>query len=265
VSTGRFLLSLDLSQAESRVVYMLTRDPKLVLEAQSKPWEHDMHTANAQLIFGRSQEINKDQRYLGKKGVHGAQRDMTGFRLSDELLKDNYIRTPEECQWMIDQYHRAKPAIKGVYFAEVRKKIWDERSLTNSWGRSIHWPHQRFNVELYKEGYSWRPQSEVAELLNMWGVVPTYNFIKKYCQISKLLAQIHDELLINTCLEEAWLVAEAFRCSVEKPRRYDAGWLTIPVTVKIGRTWEGVYEWKQFPSREEFDEKVLELGLGGEL
>ena len=44
-----FLMEIDLSQVESRIVYMLTRDPKLVSEAQSMPWEHDMHTENAKL------------------------------------------------------------------------------------------------------------------------------------------------------------------------------------------------------------------------
>ena len=257
-----FLMKLDLSQVESRIVCMLTRDPVLVTEAQSHPWEFDGHTENAKVIFSLN-EITKDQRYLGKKAVHGAQRDMSGFRLSDELLKEGYVKTQDECQWMIDKYHQSKPAIKQIYFAEVRQQVWNERSLTNSWGRTIKWKHDRFDLELYKEAYSWRPQSEAAELLNQWGLVPTHNYIKEHKMKSKIVAQVHDELLIETCIQEAWWIAECFRWYIERPRDYSGNTLTVPVTLAVGGSWAGDHEWKKFPGRVEFEAKVRELGLGG--
>ena len=44
-------LKVDLSQAESRDVYVRTGDRKLIEMARSMPWEFDMHTHNASLIF----------------------------------------------------------------------------------------------------------------------------------------------------------------------------------------------------------------------
>jgi len=242
---------------------MLTRDPALVAEAQSKPWKYDMHTNSAKLIFSLplETEVTYDQRYLGKKAVHGAQRDMSGYRLSDELLKEGYVKTQDECDLMIAKYHQMKPAIKQVYFAEVRDIIWNKRSLTNSWGRTIKWKHDRFEVELYKEGYSWMPQSEAAELLNQWGLIPTWKYIREHKLRSKIVAQVHDELLIETIVEEAWFVAECFRWYIERPRDYSGNQLVVPVTLAVGKNWAGDFEWKKFPGREEFNSKCEELGL----
>jgi len=255
-----FLMKLDLSQVEGRIVYMLTRDPHLVAEAQSKPWEYNMHESNAKLIF-KIKEVNKDQYYLGKKAVHGAQRAMTGYRLSDELLKEGYVRTQDECDWMLLQYHTAKPAIQEIYFAETRQKVWNERSLTNSWGRTIKWRYERWDMELYKEAYSWMPQSEAAELLNQWGLIPTWNYIQEHKLKSKICAQVHDELLIETNVQEAWYVAECFRWYIERPRDYSGNQLIVPVTLAVGKNWAGDYEWKKFPTKDEFGAKVKELGL----
>lgn len=253
-----FILELDLSQVESRIVYMLTRDPKLVHEAQLPPWEHDMHTENAKLIYG-IQEPTPQQRYLGKKGVHGAQRGMMGNTLAKELLSDGVVMTPDECQWLIDKYFEAKPAIKQVYFKEVREEIWANRMLTNSWGRKCYWPYARFEEALYRELYSWRPQSDAADLLNQQGLIPVYEYIVENKLTTRLLAQIHDSILLNTNLEEAYWVASCFKASVARPIKYPAGELSVPCTVKIGRSWAGDYEWKKFPTEAEFRSEVEKI------
>ena len=138
-----FLLELDLSQVESRICYMLTCDPKLVAEAQSQPWEFDGHSENARLIYG-VEEPTFQQRYMGKKASHGSMRGLQGARLAGELLKEGTVMTPLECQWIIDRFFEARPAIRDVYFAETRQKVWDYRKLVNSWGRVIEWPFDRF-------------------------------------------------------------------------------------------------------------------------
>ena len=253
-----FILELDLSQVESRIVCMLTRDPKLVQEAQSNPWEYDAHSENAKFIYG-IQEPTPKQRYLGKKAVHGAQRGMMGNTLAKELLSEGVVMTPDECQWLIDKYFEAKPAIKQVYFKEVREEIWANRMLTNSWGRKCYWPYARFDDALYRELYSWRPQSDAADLLNQQGLIPVYEYIVENKLTTRLLAQIHDSILLSTNIEEAYQVACCFKASVAIPIKYPAGELSVPCTVKIGRSWAGDHEWKKFPTKDEFRSKVEEI------
>ena len=252
-----FLMELDLSQVESRICYMLTCDPKLVAEAQSQPWEFNGHTETAAMIYG-VEKPTESQYYLGKKTSHGVMRGMQGQRLADELLKakDNtqgLVLSVQECEWLISRYFEARPAIRDVYFAETRQKIWDHRRLVNSWGRVIEWPFDRFGDELYREAYSWPLQSDAADLMNHQGLVPTYHFLKQSKMKSKILAQVHDSLLFNTYLDEAYQIAEFFQESIAKPIEYPAGPLSVPVTFKIGMTWAGDQEWKKLPSEEEFN------------
>ena len=204
-----FLMELDLAQVESRIVYMLTRDPQLVVEAQSNPWEHNMHTESAKLIYA-VEEPTEEQYYLGKRAVHGAQRGLQGKTLAEQLLKDGVVMTPTQCQWIIDRYFQAKPAIKEVYFREVRETIWRDRMLTNSWGREAYWPYARFDENLYRELYSWRPQSDAADLINQQGIIPVFEFLGQIKATTKLLAQIHDAALkatpLDTELELQWRI-----------------------------------------------------------
>jgi len=253
-----FLMELDLSQVESRICYMLTRDSKLVAEAQSQPWEFDGHTENARLIYG-VETPTKSQRDLGKKAAHGAMRGMQGKRLADTLLKDGIVMTVQECDWLLTRFFETKPAIRDVYFAEVRTKVWNERKLTNSFGRVIEWPFDRFGDDLYREAYSWPLQSDAADLMNQQGLIPMHRWLKEHKLQTQILAQVHDSLLFNTNIIEAYDVAVFFQQSIAKPITYPAGDLSVPVTFTIGRTWAGDHEWKRLPTREEFNCKVKEI------
>lgn len=81
---GHVFMPLDLSQAESRVVYMLTGEPELIRLARLPPWEYDDHQAIADLIEdilvtegivgdddGDPKAVAKKKRYFGKQTNHG--------------------------------------------------------------------------------------------------------------------------------------------------------------------------------------------------
>ncbi len=248
------IVCADLSQVESRIVYMMTRDAHLIQEAQSLPWEYNMHKVNAMEIFG-VQEPSTDQYYFGKKTTHAAQRGMRGKTMSEQLLKEGHVLTKVECDEMIDRYLTNKSAIKDVYFPEILRKIWTDHALTNSWGRRIAWPNLvKFTEDIYREGYSWPPQSEAAGLINQWGLKPIHKFIRSMRYRTKILAQVHDELDFNSNMKEAYVVLSQLRAFIERPRYYFGKPLTVPISVKIGATWQGSHEWKKFPTKVEFEE-----------
>ena len=257
-----FLLELDLSQVESRIVYMLTRDESLIKEARALPWEYDMHTENAREIFKLPPQapVTKEQRYLGKRTVHAAQRGMRGKTMSEHMLKDGFVLTPTQCEVFIDSYFSAKRPVQDIYFFETGMTVRRDRKLRNSWGREIEWKYDRFSDDLYREAYSWVPQSEAAELLNQWGLIPAFRFLKG--RETKLCGQIHDALLLETNYKEAYAVANHIRSSLERPRIYsDGNELVVPVSMKIGRTWKGDHEFVKFPEFDEFHTKLSELEL----
>lgn len=68
---GTVFVELDASQAESRVVSVLTRDAEMVELAQTPPWAFDVHKFNAGIIFKVTPDVvTKEQRQLGKRAVH---------------------------------------------------------------------------------------------------------------------------------------------------------------------------------------------------
>jgi len=266
---GHIFLEADLSQAESKVVYVLSGDPELIRLAQLPSWEFDQHTYNAAQIFGISEkDVTKAQRDFGKKTVHGAQRGLRGKKMSDGLLKDGYVVDSVECDAKLDRYLKKFDIER--YFKWVRKQMAMRRRLQNSWGRIWDITHERFGDDLFRRGYSFLPQSEVADLLNMWGLNPTVKLLDcpKYSKFdvlpARVCAQIHDAILVSTPPDEAYDIATFIQKSLERPRIYFGDTkhgvpLTIGVEFKIGTSWKGTYSFKRLPSRDEFNDHVRRL------
>lgn len=260
-------LEADLSQAESRVVFMLTQDPELRRLAKLPSWEYDAHSENAKEILG-AKETDPDwklKRHVGKITSHGAQRDMRGPMLSGNILKElDILISPEKCDSYIAAYHAKKPAIKGVYFRDIRKLVMRDKMLVNSWGRSIDFRYDRIDDELFRQAYSFLPQSEVADLLNQRGLLPVWMYVRSRFGYPPNV-QVHDSLLISVRPEDAYDLAVFIQQSLEKPLLLGGERLIIPVEFKLGLNWgaseklkEGV-EFKRLPSRDVFTGVAYEL------
>jgi DNA polymerase-1 len=257
---GSVFIKIDLSQIEDRVVKMLTGSKRLVALANMRPDQFDAHIYNAAKIFKVSEcDVGYDQRYLGKKAVHGAQRGMSGEKLSNELLADEdaaLVISPIECQKMIDAYLEDHHEIRDIYFPGIRKEMWNNKCLTNTWGRVWNiGEFAEFDDDLYRRGYSFKPQSENADLLNQWGLVEACIYIKWHKMKSRINLQMHDELITSCPPNEAYDYAMFLVSQLEQPRYYYGNKLVVPATVTVARHWgDGEYEYKQMPSRKEFEE-----------
>lgn len=250
---GDVILEVDLSQAEWRVVAALTRDAELIRLANSRPSEFDIHKHNATLIFGgTASAVTKDQRYLAKRACHAADYGMQAKKLQEILLMDGVVRTENECKSMIEAYFRACPAIPAWQRA-VRAQVMRHRALTNSWGRRILFTHDRLDDELYRLAYAWRPSSEVADLLNQYGVIPAHK------ANLKAQLQVHDALYIGVQPEDAYDAARTLQQNLERPRSYDGIDLTIPCTFTLHDTWGSGVEYHELPTREKFTEDARRL------
>jgi len=258
---GCVFIRIDMSQIEDRVVKMYTRQPKMVELANRHPSEYDAHTHNASKIFGISEEeVDYDRRYFGKKVVHGSQRALGANGLSEALLKEGYFKTPKQCQAMIDAYFKEFPEIYDHYFPFIRKLMMKYRSLTNTWGRVIHFKYDQFDNALYRRGYSWPPQSECADLLNQWGIIPAYKYVVQNRLRTRLNMQIHDEVAASCPPEEAYDYTMFVVKSLEQPRYYFGNKLVVPAEVTIGKDWkDSEHEFKKMPSRKEFEEVVYSV------
>lgn len=261
---GHVFLEVDESQAESRVVYVLSGDPTLIELARRHPSIFDQHTYNAHRIFGIPEsDIVYDQRQIGKKTVHGAQRGMRGDKLSGVLLKDGYVRSAEECQAFLDSYMREHPGMD-TYFRWIRDQTMRNRYLANSWGRVWDISFERLGDDVYRRAYSFLPQSEVGDLLKQWGQIPAHALCAQWgYENARLAAQVHDSVLISLRPECVYPMAVYLQQWLERPRVYQTAAgpveLTIPVTFTVGHNWAGQTEWKVLPSEGEVTAEALRL------
>lgn len=273
-------ITADLSQAESRVtdhiIWSLLpaghpRKEFFRWRALVRPDEYDQHTARAAVIFDKeAAAVTKTERYLGKRTVHAYQRNMGPKTLWENILKDMsdvqgfVVPTVAQCQKLLDKLDVAEPEIKGVYFQWVKDQLVTTRTLVNSWGRRVHYQYERFNDALYRKGYSFYPQSEVAGFMAARVLSKFSRFYKlaqPFVEAGELKknAEVHDSLFMSAWPEIAYDATFALVNSLEKPRVMYGGELVIPCEITIGKTWKGSKEWKRLPSREEFDEGVREV------
>lgn len=191
---------------------------------------------------------------------------MKGERLSEILLLDGYIRTPDECTRMIESFMAARPSIRN-WQADVRKALMRSGTLRTSWGREFSIAGQRLSDDLYKEAYAFVPQSEVGDLLNQYGLIPVWRELRRRKLKSRINLQVHDALVISCPPNEVAEVAQIVKDALERPRVYTGPWkgkpveLLIPAEFKVGLNWAfkpGV-EWKKLPDAKDIQATVNEL------
>jgi len=255
-------VEVDLSQAEARLVYLaiahLTGDAQILEMAKLRPDEYDQHTENAALIFGiPAAQVTKEQRYLGKKTVHGAQRDLHGNKMSDELLKDGYTYAPHECQAMLDAYRKRVPGLDD-YFRWVRSRIISDGYCENSWGRRLWFTYDRLGDETYRRGYSFYPQADCADHMNMKGLVPFHEWLSdgRGNRVGRINVHAHDALFFSIEPLYAYEATKFLVDSLESPYRYYGVDFVMPCEISLGISWKGEKQWKRMPSREEFETVV---------
>ena len=258
-------LRADLSQAEDRIVKVLSHNKELIDLARRKPWEFDVHKYNAALIFQvEEKDVTKMQRQAGKRIVHASNYDAQPQRVSDALLDEGFIIPVEECAKRQEVYHNRFPAIRRSYQLRTRMMVLREGKLTNSWGFSIAFPYERRDNALWRRCYAWRAQSEIGFLLNQKGVIPAYEWIRLHDYRARIRFQVHDEIAIAIAdLGEAWSLAQLLRDSLEGERDYEGELLSIPADFALERRYHGkgddAIEWKRFPEHGEFKDAFDKL------
>ena len=265
---GHVLLSFDLSNVEGRFCFFYTNDCALMRLAQLRSSEYDDHTEVALLVGlapDRQSVRRSVERQIAKAINHGAQRDMQGMRLSEMLMKEaldadgnwneDFIKSVEECDTIIERYRRARPAI-AAWHQRVRREMRTTGRLMSPSGRCWDVRYEEMNDDLFRRGYSWILQRSCAELMNQQGFIPLWYWLKNNKMESRILLHEHDELVCSCPVSEVFDVALFARDHLEE----EVSGLRIPVEFSLGRSWakEGE-EWSELPSRDEMEKVALSL------
>lgn len=261
---GWIFMEVDLSQAEDRIVkvlaYNVAPTPTLLERARAMPWENDEHVRAAQVMFGLAPTaITESQRYIGKRGRHAGNYGLGGKGLSEQLLKDGYVYTPDECGGFIQRIiDKDTPEVR-EWQRWTRSEVMEHRLLTNDWGRELSFRWDRLDDDTYRRAYAFVPQSCPPAIINQYGWLPLWQQRGRWRV--RVHVQGHDSLLMSVHPDDVWDVWSFLHTSLERPRYYGpkAVELVVPVELKLGRTWAMERKWKKPPTQEELRAAVEAL------
>jgi len=257
---GFFFGECDLEQAEARDTAFAAGDESLITAVTGT---RDFHSVNASAFFGRAYDAiyddgkkktkDKPLRDLAKRVNHGANYNMGAGVLVETMgLKNIYAAakflslpkswTPKEiAQYLLDQFDKTYPRIRGEYQTWIISQVLTHKRLTGATG----WTRYCFdNPKTNKRALN-AYVAHVAQSLN--AMVLNQAYLKVFYDIAlhpdhrnnfKLCAQIHDSILFQYRIGHEYL-AEMVKDRMEIPVTILGAdgkirTFTVPAAIKIG-------------------------------
>ena len=196
---GMVLFNIDLSQAEARIVALLSDDQELLTLFDTI----DIHSLTAAGIFGgdykqyvKTPDGEPPERFIGKTTRHAGNYGMKKHRLMQEVNTNakKYGIDISISEWragkILEAFHEMTPKIRGVFHARIQDLlVTNERVLINPFGRRRTF-YERWGEDLFKEAYAYLPQSTVSDHLKRSMVR-----IKRERPWIKIMMEAHDAIL----------------------------------------------------------------------
>ena len=224
------LLSADYSQIELRIIASVSKDPGLI-EAFSAG--HDIHAATAAKVFHVDiEDVNPQQRSTAKMVNFGLAYGMTAFGLSQRL---NIPR--KEAKEVMDEYFTQFPALHR-YMDDTIQFAREHGYVETLTGR------RRYLRDITSRNHTVRSQAErnainmpiqgtAADMIKI-AMSRVFNALKEADVRTKMILQVHDELVLDTPMEEVETVKPIIRENMQNAIPMD-----VPIVVEMGtgRTW----------------------------
>jgi len=222
---GHQFLGADYSQIELRVLADMANVSSLIEAFNQK---QDIHTKTAQDVF-HVENVTPDQRRAAKAVNFGIIYGIGAWSLSEDIGV-----TPKEAQAFIDRYLSIYPEIK-TYMEDIVAFAKSHEYVETIMKR------RRYIPELKSPVYSQRAfgertalnapiQGSAADILKK-AMVDLYYYLKKHHKKSKILLQVHDELILEVPLSEIeemkelvpQMMRQAFKLKVDLETSCDVG------------------------------------------
>ncbi|MGO1768240.1 MAG: DNA polymerase I, partial [Advenella sp.] len=229
-SDGGVIVSADYSQIELRVMAHLSGDVNLQKSFQEG---EDIHRATAGEVFGVAPDaVNNEQRRAAKAINFGLIYGMSAFGLAANLGI-----TRDAAQTYIDRYFARYPGVAD-YMSRIKKEASANGYVETVFGRRLWLPEinakgpRRAGAE--RAAINAPMQGTSADLIKM-AMVAVQAWLEKEKLVSRLVMQVHDELVLDVPGAEQALVSQALpglMCNVAS--------LAVPLVAEtgIGNNWE---------------------------
>lgn len=225
--SNRILISADYSQIELRIVAGISGDPAMC-EAFKKGV--DIHTATAAKVYGVEESaVTKEQRYKAKSVNFGIIYGQGAFGLADNL---GISRT--EAKEIIDNYKKQFNGIQR-YMDDTINFARENGFVQTLMGRK-RWLRDINSSNFTVRGFAERNainspiQGTAADMIKL-AMVKIYNEFRKHKFESRMILQVHDELVFDAVQEEVEIIKpiilDCMRSALPLPNG-------VPVEAEVG-------------------------------
>jgi DNA polymerase I len=225
-----YLLSADYSQIELRVLADMAEEKKLIEAFQNN---EDIHKKTAMAVLDLDAgSIGPDERRIGKT-LNFALIYMQGPFSTAKQLGISL----QEAKSFIDKYFQAFPRVK-PFMEEIlesarRQGYVETKFFRRRYFQNINSPNNILRKEEERQAFNAVLQGTAADIMKK-AMIDLYVALKNKNYKTKIIMQVHDELLLNVPREELDLVEDLTRLTMENVTR-----LKVPLLVDI----DSSYHW----------------------
>lgn len=223
-----YFLGADYSQIELRVLASMAKVKPLIEAFQN---HEDIHTKTAKAIF-HVDEVDSTMRRAAKAVNFGIIYGIGAWSLSDDIDV-----SPKEAQQFIDRYLELYPEIK-TYMTDIVKFAYDHTYVETIMKR------RRYIPELQSSVYTQRAfgertalnapiQGSAADILKK-AMIDLHRYLKTNHKKSKLILQVHDELILEVPKEERKEMEDVVPKMMRDAIHLD---VDLETSCDVGQTW----------------------------
>lgn len=227
---GYSLVDADYSQIELRILAHISKDPKLM---DAFIHNEDIHRKTASEVFNVSMdEVSSHMRSSAKAVNFGIIYGISDYGLSRDL---NITR--KEAKIYIDKYLKNYEKVKD-YMENIVHIGKEQGYVETILHRRRYVPElqaRNFNIKSFGERIAMNTpiQGSAADIIKM-AMVKVFWELKKRNLKSRLILQIHDELIIEAPIDEAEEVKKILKDVMENSIKLD---IPLLVDLEVGDSW----------------------------
>ncbi len=234
------LISADYNQIEMRILADLA-DVKELKKAFNN--NEDIHSLTASQIFNIDiKKINDDQRRKAKAINFGIIYGISQYGLAKQINVSNH-----EAEEFLNAYFLRFPEIK-IYMDETIKFCRKSGFVNNIFGRKSHFVNindKNYNVRNFQERAAINApiQGSASEIMRLAMIRLSNRLSEQKNKKTKMLLQIHDELIFETPKEESKRISKIIIEEMSSVTKSEQHSFSIPLTVdiNIGDNWGNLH------------------------
>jgi DNA polymerase-1 len=231
---GHLLLSADYSQIELRILAHLSKDETLIDTFRRG---EDVHDRTSREIFGPLSQVPPgEQRRISKMVNYALLYGKTAFTLATDIGVSR-----KEAQTFIDAYFARYPAVRR-FIDETITRARETGRVRTLLGRLRRLPDLRsknvpIRMEAERQAMNTPVQGSAADLIKK-AMIDLHRGLRSRGMKSRLILQIHDELLLEVPEGEAELARGLVRETMEGALSLD---VPLVADARLGRNWAEVH------------------------